>query len=299
MQGGVVTKDRAIFDNKVLPYVLVFPQIAIVAVFFLWPGFQALVLSLFRENAFGTRREFVGLENFIRLFTNESYIHSIRITFLFSFFVMVISMGIALYLAVLADRVRKGSKFYTTMLIWPYAVAPAVAGVMWLFLFNPTVGVVTYVLEQMGYDWNHALRRSQGFLLVTLAASWKQVAYNFLFFLAGLQGIPPSLLESAAIDGARPSARFWRISFPLLSPTTFFLIVMNVMYSFFLTFGVIHQVTDGGPNQATNILVYKVFQDGFVNLNLGSSSAQSVVLMAIVIVLTFIQFRFLERSVHY
>jgi len=299
MRGGDVTKDRAIFDNKVLPYLLVFPQIAIVAVFFLWPGFQALLLSLFREDAFGTRREFVGFENFIRLFTNESYIHSIKITFLFSFFVMVISMGIALYLAVLADRVRKGSKFYTTMLIWPYAVAPAVAGVMWLFLFNPTVGVVSYALEQMGYDWNHALRRSQGFLLVTLAASWKQVAYNFLFFLAGLQGIPPSLLESAAIDGARPGARFWRISFPLLSPTTFFLIVMNVMYSFFLTFGVIHQVTEGGPNQATNILVYKVFQDGFVNLNLGSSSAQSVVLMAIVIVLTFIQFRFFERSVHY
>lgn len=212
---------------------------------------------------------------------------------------MLLSMSIALYLAVLADRATKGSKFYTTMLIWPYAVAPAVAGVMWLFLFNPTVGVVSHFLDYLGYDWNHALKRSQGFLLVTIAASWKQIAYNFLFFLAGLQGIPPSLIESAAMDGARPRHRFWRIIFPLLSPTTFFLIVMNVMYSFFLTFGIIHQVTDGGPNQATNILVYKVYQDGFVNLNLGSSSAQSVVLMAIVITLTFVQFRFFEQKVHY
>lgn len=291
--------DRAIFDNKLLPYVLVAPQIAIVAIFFLWPGFQALVLSLFREDAFGTRREFVGLENFVRLFGNEAYLNSIRTTFIFSFFVMLLSMSIALYLAVLADRATKGSKFYTTMLIWPYAVAPAVAGVMWLFLFNPTVGVVSYFLDYLGYDWNHALKRSQGFLLVTIAASWKQIAYNFLFFLAGLQGIPPSLIESAAMDGARPRHRFWRIIFPLLSPTTFFLIVMNVMYSFFLTFGIIHQVTDGGPNQATNILVYKVYQDGFVNLNLGSSSAQSVVLMAIVITLTFVQFRFFEQKVHY
>lgn len=290
---------RAVFNNKALPYILVLPQMAIVAIFFLWPGLQALLLSLFREDAFGTRREFVGLENFARLFANESYLNSIRVTFVFSFFVMAISITIALYLAVMADRALRGSEFYTTMLIWPYAVAPAVSGVMWLFLFNPTVGIVSHLLEVMGYDWNHALRRGQGFLLVTIAASWKQIAYNFLFFLAGLQNIPPSLLESAAMDGAKPGTRFWKIVFPLLSPTTFFLVIMNVMYSFFLTFGIIHQVTEGGPNQATNILVYKVYQDGFVNLNLGSSSAQSVVLMAIVITLTVIQFRFFEQKVHY
>jgi sn-glycerol 3-phosphate transport system permease protein len=271
----------------------------IVGLFFLWPGFQALVLSLFREDAFGTRREFVGLENFARLFASDAYLNSMQVTFLFSFWVMVIAISVALYLAVLADRAVKGSKAYTTLLIWPYAVAPAVSGVMWMFLFNPTVGVISYGLDFLGYDWNHALRRTHGFLLVTIAASWRQIAYNFLFFLAGLQSIPPSLIESAAIDGAKPRSRFWRIVFPLLSPTTFFLIIMNIMYSFFLTFGIIHQVTQGGPNQATNILVYKVYRDGFVNLNLGSSSAQSVVLMAIVITLTFIQFRFFERKVHY
>jgi len=271
----------------------------IVGLFFLWPGFQALVLSLFREDAFGTRREFVGLENFARLFASDAYLNSMQVTFLFSFWVMVIAISVALYLAVLADRAVKGSQAYTTLLIWPYAVAPAVSGVMWMFLFNPTVGVISYGLDFLGYDWNHALRRTHGFLLVTIAASWRQIAYNFLFFLAGLQSIPPSLIESAAIDGAKPRSRFWRIVFPLLSPTTFFLVIMNIMYSFFLTFGIIHQVTQGGPNQATNILVYKVYRDGFVNLNLGSSSAQSVVLMAIVIGLTFIQFRFFERKVHY
>mgnify|MGYP006273168943 FL=1 len=291
--------QRAVFDNKLLPYLLVLPQMVIVGLFFLWPGFQALVLSLFREDAFGTRREFVGLENFARLFASDAYLNSMQVTFLFSFWVMVISISVALYLAVLADRAVKGSKAYTTLLIWPYAVAPAVSGVMWMFLFNPTVGVISYGLDFLGYDWNHALRRTHGFLLVTVAASWRQIAYNFLFFLAGLQSIPPSLIESAAIDGAKPRSRFWRIVFPLLSPTTFFLVIMNIMYSFFLTFGIIHQVTQGGPNQATNILVYKVYRDGFVNLNLGSSSAQSVVLMAIVIALTFIQFRFFERKVHY
>jgi sn-glycerol 3-phosphate transport system permease protein len=294
-----VADQRAVFDNKLLPYLLVLPQMVIVGLFFLWPGFQALVLSLFREDAFGTRREFVGLENFARLFASDAYLNSMQVTFLFSFWVMVIAISVALYLAVLADRAVKGSKAYTTLLIWPYAVAPAVSGVMWMFLFNPTVGVISYGLDFLGYDWNHALRRTHGFLLVTIAASWRQIAYNFLFFLAGLQSIPPSLIESAAIDGAKPRSRFWRIVFPLLSPTTFFLIIMNIMYSFFLTFGIIHQVTQGGPNQATNILVYKVYRDGFVNLNLGSSSAQSVVLMAIVITLTFIQFRFFERKVHY
>jgi len=294
-----VADDRAIFTNKFLPYVLVFPQIAIVGVFFLWPGFQAVLLSVFREDAFGTRRVFVGLENFVRLFANDSYLNSMKVTFFFSISVMVIVISLGLFFAVLADRVIRGSNFYTTMIIWPYAVAPAVSGVMWMFLFNPTIGVISHFLGLAGFDWNHALNPTHGFLLVTLAASWKQIAYNFLFFLAGLQNIPPSLIESASIDGAKPGTRFWKILFPLLSPTTFFLVIMNIMYSFFLTFGIIHQVTQGGPGQATNILVYKVYRDGFVNLNLGASSAQSVVLMAIVIGLTFIQFHFFERKVHY
>lgn len=291
--------DRAIFKNKFLPYVLVFPQIAIVGVFFLWPGFQALILSVFREDAFGTRREFVGLENFVRLFSDQSYLLSLQTTFYFTIYVMVIVISLGLFFAVMADRAIRGSNFYTTAIIWPYAVAPVVSGVMWMFLFNPTIGIISHWLEVFGVNWNHALRPMHGFLIVVLAASWKQIAYNFLFFLAGLQNIPPSLIESAAIDGAKPFTRFWRIVFPLLSPTTFFLVIMNIMYSFFLTFGIIHQVTQGGPGQATNILVYKVYRDGFVNLNLGGSSAQSVVLMAIVIGLTFIQFRFFERKVHY
>lgn len=294
-----MTDKRAIFTNKLLPYVLVFPQISIVAIFFLWPGFQAVILSLFREDAFGTRREFVGLENFANLFANESYINSIQVTAVFSIAVMAIVISLGLFFAVLADRAIRGSNFYTTMIIWPYAVAPAVSGVMWMFLFNPTIGIISHALDVLGFEWNHALVPSHGFILVVLAASWKQIAYNFLFFLAGLQNIPPSLIESAAIDGAKPNTRFWRIIFPLLSPTTFFLVIMNIMYTFFLTFGIIHQVTQGGPGQATNILVYKVYRDGFVNLNLGASSAQSVVLMAIVIGLTFIQFHFFERKVHY
>ena len=291
--------NRAIFTNKLLPYLLVFPQISIVAVFFLWPGFQAVLLSMFREDAFGTRREFVGFENFVRLFANESYINSMQVTLFFSIAVMLIVISLGLFFAVLADRAVRGANFYTTMIIWPYAVAPAVSGVMWMFLFNPTIGVISHALDVVGFEWNHALVPAHGFLLVVLAASWKQIAYNFLFFLAGLQNIPSSLIESAAIDGAKPNTRFWRVVFPLLSPTTFFLVIMNVMYTFFLTFGIIHQVTQGGPGQATNILVYKVYRDGFVNLNLGASSAQSVVLMAIVIGLTFIQFHFFERKVHY
>jgi len=290
---------RVIFKNKALPYLLLVPQISIVLIFFIWPGIEAVVLSFFREDAFGLSREFVGLYNFTTLFADPVYLHSFIVTIVFSFWVMLLAMTLALYLAIMADRAIRGSEFYTTMIIWPYAVAPVVSGVMWMFLFNPTVGIVSYFLEQAGYQWNHTLNGSQALLLVIVAASWKQISYNFLLFLAGLQNIPESLLESAAMDGARPFTRFWKIIFPLLSPTTFFLVVMNVMYAFFQTFGIIHQVTRGGPNQATNTLVYKVYSDGFVGLNLGSSSAQSVVLMALVIVLTVIQFRFLERRVEY
>lgn len=290
---------RVKFENKILPYFLLFPQVLIVFAFFILPGFQAVVLSFFREDAFGLSRQFVGFENFTFLFSDPKYLGSITTTFYFSVLVMTATLSLSLYLAVMADRAIRGANFYTTMIIWPYAVAPVVSGVMWMFLFNPIVGVVSYFLDQLGYNWNHALNSGQAFTLVVVAATWRQISYNFLFFLAGLQGIPPSFIESAAMDGAKPFTRFWKIVFPLLSPITFFLIVMNVMYTFFQTFGIIHQVTGGGPQQATNILVYKVYSDGFVGLNLGSSSAQSVVLMIIVIIVTVLQFRFLESRVEY
>jgi sn-glycerol 3-phosphate transport system permease protein len=241
----------------------------------------------------------VWAENFAELFGDPQYLQSIRVTAGFSVSVALLALAAALYLAVQADRVIRGAMAYKTLLVWPYAVAPAVAGVLWLFLFNPTLGIVAYALRKLGYDWNHLLDGGQAMFLVVIAAAWKQISYNFLFFLAGMQAIPRSLIEAAAIDGAGPARRFWTIVFPLLTPTTFFLMVINVVYAFFDTFGIIHQVTEGGPAGATNILVYKVFRDGFIGLDLGGSAAQSVVLMAIVITLTVIQFRYIERKVHY
>ncbi|MDH3970500.1 MAG: sn-glycerol-3-phosphate ABC transporter permease UgpA, partial [Rhodospirillales bacterium] len=238
-------------------------------------------------------------ENFAELFGDPWYLQSIQVTAVFSVSVALLALTTALYLAVQADRVIRGAMAYKTLLVWPYAVAPAVAGVLWLFLFNPTLGIVAYALRKLGYDWNHLLDGDQAMFLVVIAAAWKQISYNFLFFLAGMQAIPRSLIEAAAIDGAGPARRFWTIVFPLLTPTTFFLMVINVVYAFFDTFGIIHQVTEGGPAGATNILVYKVFRDGFIGLDLGGSAAQSVVLMAIVIALTVIQFRYIERKVHY
>ncbi len=288
-----------VFSNRALPYLLVAPQIAVTLVFFLWPASQALYQSVLREDPFGLSREFVWLENFADLLSEPAYLQSIQVTTVFSVSVAFLALASALYLAVQADRVIRGALAYKTLLIWPYAVAPAVAAVLWLFLFNPTIGVIAFGLGEMGYDWNHLLNGGQAMSLVVVAAAWKQISYNFLFFLAGMQAIPRSLIEAAAIDGAGPARRFWTIVFPLLSPTTFFLIVVNIVYAFFDTFGIIHQVTEGGPAGATNILVYKVFHDGFIGLDLGGSAAQSVILMAIVIVLTVIQFRYIERKVHY
>ena len=239
------------------------------------------------------------MSNFIDIFGDQLYRQSVRVTVVFSFSVAAIAMSTALFLAVLADRVIKGATVYKTLIIWPYAVAPVVAAVLWFFLFNPTVGIITFYLEMLGYQWNHSLNENQALLLVIVAAAWREISYNFLFFLAGLQAIPKSLIEAAAIDGARPVKRFWTIVFPLLSPTVFFLIVVNIVYAFFDTFGVVHALTSGGPNNATNILVYKVYHDGFLHLDLGGSAAQSVILMAIVIGLTVIQFRYIERKVHY
>ena len=292
-------EKRVVFKDPVLPYLLLAPQIIITLVFFIWPAIQALKQSLFVEDAFGLSSEFIWFENFETLFDDPLYLESLWITAFFSLAVAAIALAGALYLAVQADRVVKGALAYRTLLIWPYAVAPAVAGVLWLLLFNPTLGVLPYVMRGIGLDWNHHVNGGQAMTLVVIAAAWKQLPYNFLFFLAGMQAIPKSLIEAAAIDGAGPFRRFWTVIFPLLTPTTFFLLVINVVYAFFDTFGIIHAVTSGGPAGATNILVYKVFNDGFIGLDLGGSAAQSVILMGIVITLTVIQFRYIERKVHY
>src|SRR3970040_2139996 len=292
-------EKRVVFRSAWLPYALLAPQIAVTIVFFFWPAAQAGWFSFQLEDAFGLRTEFVGLENFKALFADPHYLASFRTTAVFSALVAFSGIAISLLFATMADRVLRGALAYKTLLIWPYAVAPAVAGVLWAFLFAPSIGIVTYVLKGWGIDWNWIIQDDQAMLLVVMASVWKQISYNFLFFLAGLQSIPKSLIEAAAIDGAGPLRRFWTVVFPLLSPTTFFLLVVNIVYAFFDTFGVIDAPTQGGPAQATQILVYKVYYDGVKAADLGGSSAQSVILMFIVITLTVIQFRFIERRVQY
>ncbi|HEX9278722.1 MAG TPA: sn-glycerol-3-phosphate ABC transporter permease UgpA [Casimicrobiaceae bacterium] len=292
-------EKRVVFRSAWLPYALLAPQIAITIVFFFWPAFQAAWFSFQLQDAFGLKTEFVGLRNFVELFKDPRYLESFKITALFSVLVAVCGIAVSLVLATMADRVLRGALAYKTFLIWPYAVAPAVAGVLWAFLFAPSVGIVTFALRQIGIDWNWVLRGDQAMALVVIASVWRQISYNFLFFLAGLQSVPKSLIEAAAIDGAGPTRRFWTVVFPLLTPTTFFLLIVNMVYAFFDTFGVIDATTQGGPAGATQILVYKVYHDGVKSADLGGSSAQSVVLMIIVIVLTVLQFRFVERKVHY
>ena len=292
-------EKRVKFRGIWLPILLVLPQIVVTIVFFFYPAGQAIWQSLFIPDPFGLSMTYVGLGNFEFLLTDPYYRSSFATTAVFSVLVSAVSMGVALYLAVLADRLVKGSATYRTLLIWPYAVAPAVAGVLWLFMFYTRIGVVTWYLGLLGYDWNHVLNDHEAMGLVVIASAWGRISYNFLFFLAGLQAIPRSVIEAAAIDGARFWTRFRTIVFPLLSPTTFFLLVVNIIYSFFETFGVIHTITGGGPQQATTILVYKVYSDGFVGQDLGSSAAQSVILLAVVSVLTVIQFKYIERRVHY
>jgi sn-glycerol 3-phosphate transport system permease protein len=290
---------RVIFAGWLFPALLLTPQLAVTIVFFFWPAGQAIWQSVERQDPFGLYTMFVGGDNFLSLFADRDYLASFSITAFFSFAVALLALAPGLLLAAMADRVVRGAAFYKTVLLLPYAIAPAIAGVLWMFLFNPSIGVVAAALRDLGIDWNYLLDGNQAMLLVILAAAWKQISYNFLFFLAGLQSIPASLLEASAIDGASPRRRFWTIIFPLLAPTSFFLLVVNIVYAFFDTFGVIHNVTQGGPAKATEILVYKVWYDGIVGLDLGGSAAQSVVLMAIVIGLTAIQFRFIERRVHY
>jgi sn-glycerol 3-phosphate transport system permease protein len=292
-------EKRVLFRSGWLPWVLIAPQMAIILVFFFWPASQAIYQSVQMEDAFGTSTEFVGLENFKTLFADSAYIESFKVTALFSALVAGFGIAISLILAVFADRILRGGLFYKTFLIIPYAVAPAIAGVLWVFMFSPSIGVVSYFLRYIGLDWNHLLNSNHALTLIVVAAVWKQISYNFLFFLAGLQSIPRALIEAASIDGAGPLRRFATIQFPLLSPTTFFLLVINIVYAFFDTFAIVHATTEGGPGRDTAILVYKVWHDGFKALDLGGSAAQSVVLMVIVVVLTVIQFRYVEKKVQY
>ncbi|MFZ4806155.1 MAG: sn-glycerol-3-phosphate ABC transporter permease UgpA [Hyphomicrobiaceae bacterium] len=292
-------EKRAIFGGRLLPMVLVAPQIAVTLVFFYWPTSQALWSSFLLEDAFGLSSKFVGLENYRTLLTKPDYFRAAVTTAIFASLVTTLSLSLSLLLAVQADKSIRGAGIYKTLLIWPYAVAPALAGVLWLFMFQPSLGVVTRGLVALGIDWNPLLRGDHAMTLVVLAAVWKQISYNFLFFLAGLQAIPKAVIEAAAIDGAGPTRRFWTIVLPLLSPTAFFLLVVNIVYVFFDTFGIIDAMTAGGPAKATETLVYKVFSDGRLGGDLGGSAAQSVILMVIVVALTAVQFRYIERKVAY
>ena len=292
-------EKRAIFGGKLLPYLLLAPQLVITVVFFYWPASQAVWQSFLLQDAFGLKTDFVWLENYQDLLRQGDYYRAMATTAIFSIAVALLSLSLALLLAVQADKSIKGAGLYRTLLIWPYAVAPAIAGVLWLFMFQPSLGLVARGLRSLGMEWNPLLNGNHAMTLVVMAATWKQISYNFLFFLAGLQSIPRSVIEAAAIDGARPARRFWTVIFPLLSPTVFFLLVVNIVYVFFDTFGIIDAMTGGGPAKATETLVYKVFFDGRLGGNLGSSAAQSVIMMIIVIGLTAMQFRYIERKVTY
>ena len=292
-------EKRVLFRSKWLPWVLIAPQLLIIGIFFFWPAGQAVLQSFQMEDAFGMSTEWVGLDNFRQLFADPTYLNSFKRTALFSVLVAGVGIAVSLALAIFADRIIRFAMVYKTLLIIPYAVAPVIAGVLWVFMFSPSIGVVTHYMGKLGYEWNHLMNENQAMALIVITSVWKQISYNFLFFLAGLQSIPKALIEAASIDGAGPWRRFWNIQLPLLSPTTFFLLVINIVYAFFDTFGIIDAATHGGPGQSTSILVYKVYQDGFKALDLGGSAAQSVILMLIVVVLTVIQFRYVEKKVQY
>ncbi|MBI9084923.1 MAG: sn-glycerol-3-phosphate ABC transporter permease UgpA [Desulfobacterales bacterium] len=291
---------RSIFSNRLLPYLLILPQVAVTLTFFYWPAAQGVMQAVMRSDPFGLHNRFIWFENFTNLFKDPLYLHSIGITLAFSASVAAVSIAAGMFIAAMANRALHFKAATRTLLIWPYAVAPAISGILWLFLLHPSYGIVALAIKRwFGTDWNPVLRGADAMVMVVIASAWKQISYNFVFFMAGLQAVPHSLVEAAAMDGAGPFRRFWTITLPLLSPTLFFVTVMNIIYAFFETFGVIHTVTQGGPGGATNILVYKVYQDGFIGLNLGSSAAQSVVLMSIIIIITVLQFKYVERKVHY
>jgi sn-glycerol 3-phosphate transport system permease protein len=291
---------RSIFSNRFLPYILILPQILVTVTFFYWPALQGLMQSMMLSDPFGLHNQFVWFDNFIQLFRDPLYLRSVATTLIFSASTAFVSISTGLFLATLANRALKAKAVIRTFLIWPYAVAPAISGVLWLFLLHPSYGVVSLAIKRwFGTDWNPVLNGTDALIMVIMASAWKQISYNFVFFMAGLQAIPHSLIEAAAMDGASPFRRFWAIIIPMLSPTLFFVTVMNIIFAFFETFGVIHTVTQGGPGGATNILVYKVYQDGFIGLNLGSSAAQSIVLMSLIIFITVMQFKYVERRVQY
>jgi len=291
---------RSIFKSRLLPYLLIFPQILVTVAFFYWPAAQGLMQSFMLSDPFGLHNTFVWFDNFIALFKDPLYLRSVITTLLFSAATAFVSISMGLFIATMANRALKAKALIRTLLIWPYAVAPAISGILWLFLLHPSYGVVALSIKRwFGIDWNPVLRGGDALVMVVMASAWKEISYNFVFFMAGMQSIPKSLIEAAAMDGASPFRRFWAITMPLLSPTLFFVTVMNIIYAFFETFGVVHTVTQGGPGGATNILVYKVYQDGFIGLNLGSSAAQSIVLMSLIILITVLQFKYVERKVQY
>ncbi|MFT4359393.1 sn-glycerol-3-phosphate ABC transporter permease UgpA [Bartonella bacilliformis] len=292
-------EKSAYFKNSLLPYWLLFPQLFIILLFFIWPAVQAIKSSFEREDPFGFTTTFIGFENYATVLSDPSYIKSLLTTIIFSTSVTFVAISISLLLAVSVDRVIRSKKVYTILLLWPYAVAPVLAGILWLFIFHPTIGIFPVILEKIGIIWNHRINGTHAMILIVIAASWQQISYNFLFFLAGLQSIPRSQIEAAAIDGATPFKRFWTVIFPQISPTSFFLLVVNINHAMFDTFGIIDNITSGGPARATNTLVYKVYDDGFRNHIIGASAAQSTLLMLMVIVLTFIQFRWIERRIQY
>ncbi len=293
-------KKRSYFQTKTLAYLLVLPQILITLTFFYWPAARGIISSFMRSDPFGLRSKFIWFDNYIALFKDPLYLKSIGITLIFSISVAVVSIACGLFLASMANRALRFTSLTRTLLIWPYAIAPAISGILWLFLLHPSYGVVAIWFKKiLGLNWNPLLNSNHAMLMVVLASSWKNISYNFVFFMAGLQAVPKSLIEAAAMDGASPFRRFWNITFPLLSPTMFFVTVMTIIFSFFESFGVIHAVTQGGPGGSTNILVYKVYQDGFIGLNLGSSSAQSVILMLLIVFITILQFKFVEKKVQY
>ena len=283
-------------DHRWLPWLLIFPQLVVILLFFYWPAVQAFIQSFQMEDIFGITREWGGFENFRILFADAIYREAIGTTLYFSFWVTILGLSLSLLLAFFMRRILRGLAFYRTFLILPYAVSPVVVGVLWTFMFAPSFGIITYWLSKMGIVWNHQMNSGQAMWLVIIASIWKQISYNFLFFYAGLQAIPKSLLEAAAIDGAGPVRRFMSIEFPLLWPTTFFLCVINIVYVFFDTFAIIDALTQGGPGNSTATLVYRIYFDGFKAMNYGSSAAQSIVLMAFVLLLTIIQFRFIDKK---
>ncbi|KGD79499.1 glycerol-3-phosphate transporter permease [Tatumella morbirosei] len=294
-----MSSSRPVFRHRALPYLLLLPQIAITVIFFIWPAAEALWYSVQNLDPFGFSAHFVGLANFTALFQDPYYLDSFKTTIIFSALVAALGLIISLFLAALVDYVLRMKKFYQTLLLLPYAVAPAIAAVLWMFLFNPGLGVISHFLQSIGYNWNYAQNSGQAMFLVVLASVWQQISYNFLFFFAALQSIPRSLVEAAALDGAGPVRRFMHLSLPLITPVSFFLLVVNLVYAFFDTFPVIDAATQGGPVQSTTTLIYKIYREGFTGLDLSASAAQSVVLMVIVILLTVVQFRFIERKVRY